>query len=68
MVAAPVLLPGGLGAGEEVPPLEFARLVDWLRDRTPVELVRAPSQARRVDDVSCVLLLECVDETARRVR
>lgn len=68
IVVAPVLLPGGLGAGEEMPPLEFAGLVDWLRDRIPVELVRAPSRARRVDDESAVQLLECVDETARRVR
>jgi hypothetical protein len=47
---------------------DFARLAAWLRARGPVELVRAPSLARRVDDASAVNLLECVDELARRVR
>lgn len=56
-------------AGDDPPPIDdFARLAAWLRDRGPVELVRAPSLARRVDDASSVNLLECVDELARRTR
>jgi hypothetical protein len=42
-------------------------LVAWLRERGPVELVTAPSLARRVDDASAVNLLECVDELRRQV-
>jgi 2-C-methyl-D-erythritol 4-phosphate cytidylyltransferase len=68
VVVAPVSLPPGVGAGEPAPPLGFARLVEWLRERVPVELVRAPSLARRVVDAEGVVLLECVKETARRVR
>jgi hypothetical protein len=68
VVVAPVTIPAGVGAGGPVPPLGFARLVEWLRERVHVELVRAPSLARRVDDAGGVVLLECVDEVARRVR
>jgi hypothetical protein len=68
VVVAPVTIPAGVGAGGPVPPLGFARLVEWLRERVPLELVRAPSLARRVDDAGGVVLLECVDEIARRVR
>jgi 2-C-methyl-D-erythritol 4-phosphate cytidylyltransferase len=51
------------------PPLgDLARLVAWLRLRGRVELSHAPSLARRVDDVSAVHLLECVDELGRQLR
>jgi hypothetical protein len=68
VVVAPVVLPPSIGVGEPHPPLAFAPLVRWLRARGPVELVRAPSAARRVDDEQGVMLLECVEESARRVR
>lgn len=55
-------------AGDRPPVDDFAALASWLRERGEVELVRAPSLARRVDDASSVNLLECVDELARRVR
>ncbi len=55
-------------AGERPPVDDFSRLAAWLRERGEVDLVRAPSLARRVDDASAVNLLECVDELARRVR
>ncbi|GAA5135161.1 hypothetical protein GCM10023339_72720 [Alloalcanivorax gelatiniphagus] len=65
---APRVLATARATGE-VPPIDdFARLAAWLRERGPVELVRAPSLARRVDDASSVNLLESVDELARRVR
>jgi 2-C-methyl-D-erythritol 4-phosphate cytidylyltransferase len=52
-----------------LPPLnDLSELVAWLRVRGPVELVRAPSLARRVDDPSAVNLLECVDELSRLTR
>lgn len=56
-------------ADDDPPPIhDFARLAHWLRARGEVELVRAPSLARRVDDASSVNLLECVDELSRSVR
>jgi hypothetical protein len=68
VVVAPVVLPPAIGVGEPPPPLAFAPLVRWLRARGPVELVRAPPSARRVDDEQGVMLLECLEESARRVR
>ena len=68
IVVAPVLIPRDVGVGEPPPPLDLARLVDWLRARTTVDLVRSPSLARRVHDLGSVALLECVDELARRTR
>ncbi len=51
------------------PPLsDFTELVAWLRTMGEIELVKAPSLARRVDDPSSVNLLECLDEVGRRVR
>ncbi len=51
------------------PPLsDFAELAAWLRTLGDVELVKAPSLARRVDDPSAVNVLECLDEVGRRVR
>jgi 2-C-methyl-D-erythritol 4-phosphate cytidylyltransferase len=67
-VVAPRVLAAALEADDRPPVDDFARLAAWLRARGPVELVRAPSLARRVDDASAVNLLECVDELARRVR
>jgi 2-C-methyl-D-erythritol 4-phosphate cytidylyltransferase len=68
IVVAPVLVPLEVGADGPAPPLDLARLVDWLRARTTVDLVRSPSLARRVHDLGSVALLECVDEMARRTR
>lgn len=67
-VVAPRVLADAVAAGDRPPVDDFARLAGWLRDRGEVELVRAPSLARRVDDASSVNLLECVDELARRTR
>lgn len=67
-VVAPGVLAGALEDGAPPPIDDFARLAGWLRERGEVELVRAPSLARRVDDASSVNLLECVDELSRKVR
>ena len=67
-VVSPSLVAASVAVGEQPPVDDFARLAAWLRERGRVELVRAPSLARRVDDASAVNLLECVDELARRVR
>lgn len=67
-VVGPEVLTTAL-ADDVPPPIhDFARLADWLRARGEVELVRAPSLARRVDDASSVNLLECLDELSRSVR
>jgi 2-C-methyl-D-erythritol 4-phosphate cytidylyltransferase len=66
LIAAPVLS-GAVAAGDEPPLGNFGELLSWLRARGPVELVKGPSLARRVDDESAVNLLECVDEVGRRV-
>jgi hypothetical protein len=51
------------------PPFEdFVAMVDWLRARGEVQLVRAPSLGRRVEHARSVHLLECMDEVGRRVR
>lgn len=65
---SPEVLDAALQAGGPPPINDFADLAVWLRGRGEVELVRAPSLARRVEDASAVNLLECVDELARRVR
>jgi 2-C-methyl-D-erythritol 4-phosphate cytidylyltransferase len=67
-VVAPQVLARALADDVRPPVDDFADLAAWLRERGEVELVRAPSLARRVDDASSVNLLECVDELARRVR
>ena len=67
LVASPVL--AAAVASDDPPPLDdFALLVGWLHARGPVDLVKGPSMASRVDDPSAVNLLECVDEIGRRVR
>ncbi len=67
-VVAPQVLAAAMAADDCPPVDDFAHLAAWLRQRGEVEMVRAPSLARRVDGVSAVNLLECVDELARRVR
>lgn len=69
---APVLIASkvvreAVAVGDEPPLGNFGELLGWLRARGPVELVKGPSLARRVDDASAVNLLECVDEVGRRV-
>jgi hypothetical protein len=76
IVASPVVfdVPPAAATGpgpaeHEVPPTtDFGVLATWLRSRAPVLLRRAPSLGRRVDDLSAVNLLECMDEMARTVR
>jgi 2-C-methyl-D-erythritol 4-phosphate cytidylyltransferase len=70
-VTSPLVVPGEVlvGAGDEAPPVhDFAAMVSWLRVRSEVELVRAPSLGRRVEHARAVHLLECVDEVGHRVR
>jgi len=69
---SPAVVPASVLAGavsaDRMPPLsDFAELATWLRGLGDLELVRAPSMARRVDDASAVNLLECLDEVGRRV-
>ena len=69
---SPAVVPASVLAGaisaDQIPPLsDFAELATWLRALGDLELVRAPSMARRVDDASAVNLLECLDEVGRRV-
>ena len=65
LVAADVL--AGSRAGPPPPVADFARLTGWLRARGQVELVKAPSLGRRVENAAAVTLLECVDDVNRRV-
>jgi len=68
IVASPVVFEHR-GSGAVPPPTEdFGGLAAWLRAGGPVELRKAPSLGRRVDDPSAVNLLECMDEMARAVR
>jgi hypothetical protein len=72
-LSSPVLISASVlgtavGAGESPALDDFSGLLTWLRTRGPVELVTAPSLARRVDDASAVHLLECVDELDRTLR
>jgi 2-C-methyl-D-erythritol 4-phosphate cytidylyltransferase len=63
------LLERARAAGSGRPPLhDVTALLAWMRRHGEVELVRAPSMARRVDDESAVLVLQCVDELGRRTR
>ena len=66
VVPASVLAPA-VSAGRMPPLSDFAELATWLRGLGDLQLVRAPSMARRVDDASAVNLLECLDEVGRRV-
>jgi 2-C-methyl-D-erythritol 4-phosphate cytidylyltransferase len=67
IVASPVVF-AHEGAGAPPPTADFGVLAAWLRAWGPVELRKAPSLGRRVDDPSAVNLLECMDEMARTVR
>ena len=73
-LSSPALLTAALlaqarAAGLGRPPLDdVTALLAWMRRCGDVELVRAPSMARRVDDESAVLVLQCVDELGRRTR
>jgi len=67
-LVAPGVLTTALASDDPPPVDDFAQLAGWLRQRGELELVRAPSLARRVEDASAVNLLECVDELARQVR
>jgi 2-C-methyl-D-erythritol 4-phosphate cytidylyltransferase len=67
LIAAPALA-AAVGAGDRPGLDDFSSLLVWLRALGPVELVTAPSLARRVDDASAVNLLECVDELDRTMR
>ncbi|GAA1477875.1 hypothetical protein GCM10009623_23210 [Nocardioides aestuarii] len=71
-VTSPVLVPAtALDAGDVSAPMpvdDGAALVAWLRRRVEVELVRAPSLGRRIEDVRAVRLLESLDEVGHRVR
>ena len=66
-ITTPVLLAAAVLGDGEPPISDVVALVAWLRERGTVELVTAPSLARRVDDASAVNLLECVDELSRQV-
>lgn len=66
-VTSPLVIPAGVLA-EEPPLLDFSGTVRWLRERVHVELVRAPSLGRRVENARGVRLLECLDEVGHRVR
>jgi 2-C-methyl-D-erythritol 4-phosphate cytidylyltransferase len=67
VIASPVMA-RAVAEGTPPPLGDLARLVTWLRLRGQVELSHAPSLARRVDDVSALHLLECVDELGRQLR
>lgn len=68
-VTSPVLVPARALTGEAPMPVDDgAALVAWLRRRVEVELVRAPSLGRRIEDVRAVRLLESLDEVGHRVR
>ena len=51
-----------------MPTASLVALLAWLRERGEVDLPKAPSMARRVEDVSALAVLESVDELAGRVR
>jgi hypothetical protein len=75
IVASPVVFDyeppekaAGTPGAEPPPTADFGVLAAWLRAAGPVELRKAPSLGRRVDDPSAVNLLECMDEMARAVR
>lgn len=72
-VTSPVLVPAAAlpdpaDAGLPMPVDDGAALVGWLRRRVEVDLVRAPSLGRRIEDVRAVRLLESLDEVGHRVR
>jgi hypothetical protein len=70
IVTSPMALSADVVADRAHPPRidDLASLVAWVRARAAVDLVKAPSLARRVDDESSVHLLESVDEMSRQLR
>ncbi len=62
VIASPVTVPGRLAVDGPPPVEDFSRLAEWLRERGPLELVKAPSMARRVADEHALQVLECLDE------
>ena len=68
IVASPVVFDHDDGGDRPASTADFAALAAWLRERGPVQLRKAPSLGRRVDDPSAVNLLECMDEMAHAVR
>lgn len=68
-LTSPVLVAEPLVAGLPTAALrDPQRLLQHLRAHGATELLGAPSIARRVDDISAVHLLECLDELERRLR
>lgn len=71
-VASPVLITGETLArardADPVPLESVTGLTAWLHRHGPVRMLRAPSLARRVDDLASLHLLQCLDEVRRRTR
>lgn len=71
-VSSPLLISAGAladaGADDPPPVHEVTRLSAWLHRHGEVRMLRAPSLARRVDDLASLHLLECLDEVRRRTR
>jgi 2-C-methyl-D-erythritol 4-phosphate cytidylyltransferase len=65
IVTSPLLL---VGVSQQPPTEDFAATVLWLRQRTSVTLVKAPSIGRRAADLGSLSVLESVDALARSVR
>lgn len=68
IITSPVVIPARLAKHGAPPARDFAAVAAWLRQHDELELVKAPSMARRLGDESAVQVLECVDELAHRVR
>lgn len=71
-VASPVLVAAGaLARAGDTDPLPLGSetaLAAWVHRHGPVRMLRAPSLARRVDDLASLHLLQCLDEVRRRTR
>jgi hypothetical protein len=71
-VASPVLVsPGSRARAGDVDALPLGSgtaLTAWVHRHGPVRMLRAPSLARRVDDLASLHLLQCLDEVRRRTR
>lgn len=71
-VASPVLVAAGVLArateADALPLGSETALSAWVHHHGPVRMMRAPSLARRVDDLASLHLLQCLDEVRRRTR
>lgn len=71
-VASPLLVAPGTearaGGSDPLPFGSETALTVWLHRHSPVRMLRAPSLARRVDDLASLHLLQCLDEVRRRTR